>query len=204
MLTPHVICGGAVKILLLLLLSLSCAPQLATFPRPPVIVMPVVADTEVALIDATFNALLFVSRFCLPAMVVAMSTPVKYSWGANRLDWTMAEPDISIDGALTGALHTMLPALIPSRSTLFESASDNVPDAGLIRAHVKVPTVTRDELLKVGCLDANWLDKSVTSAIAMGPVDCCAWLMFWPFTVNVPVTDKFPVMVAPVSVNPNE
>ena len=121
----------------------------------------------------------------------------------------MAEPAISIDGALTGALHTILPAEIPSRSTLSESAIDNVPDAGLIRAHVKVPTVTRDELVRVACFDANWVDRSVTSAIAMGPVDCCAWLMFWPFTVNVPVmlqlplTAKFPVTVAPVSVNPN-
>ena len=121
----------------------------------------------------------------------------------------MAEPDISIDGALTAALHTMLPALMPSRSTLFESASDNVPVVGLIRALVNVPTVTRDELVKLFCFDANWLDKSVTSAIAMGPVDCCAWLTFWPFTVNVPVmlqlpvTAKFPVTVAPVSVNPN-
>ena len=121
----------------------------------------------------------------------------------------MAEPAISIDGALTGALHTILPADTPRRSTLFESAIDSVPDAGLIRAHVKVPTVTRDELVRVLCFDANCVDRSVTSAIAMGPVDCCAWLMFWPFTVNVPVmlqlplTAKFPVTVAPVSVNPN-
>ena len=67
----------------------------------------------------------------------------------------MAEPAISILGALTGALHTILPAEIPSRSTLSESAIDNVPDAGLIRAQVKVPTVTRDELVKVACFDAN-------------------------------------------------
>ena len=65
--------------LLLLETTLSCAPQLAVFPRPPVIVMPVVADTEVALIDATFNALLVVSAFCFAAMVVAMSTPLRYS-----------------------------------------------------------------------------------------------------------------------------
>ena len=63
----------------------------------------------------------------------------------------MAEPAISMDGALTGALQTMLPAEIPMRSTLFESASDKVPDAGLIRAHVRVLTVTRDELLSVFC-----------------------------------------------------
>ncbi len=86
----------------------------------------------------------------------------------------MAEPDISMDGALRGALQTMLPAEIPMRSTLLLSASDNVPDAGLLRAQVKVLTVTRDELVRVACFDANWVDRSVTSAISMGPVLCCA------------------------------
>ncbi len=84
----------------------------------------------------------------------------------------MAEPDISIVGALTGALQTMLPAEIPSRSTLLLSAKLNVPDAGLMRAHVRVPTVIRDELVSVGCFDANCVERSVTSEIAMGPVDC--------------------------------
>ena len=86
----------------------------------------------------------------------------------------MAEPAISIDGALRGALHTTLPAEIPSRSTLLLSAIDNVPDAGLIRAQVRVPIVIKDELVSVGCLLASELVKSVTSEIAMGPVDCCA------------------------------
>ena len=86
----------------------------------------------------------------------------------------MAEPEISIEGALKGALQTILPALIPRRSTLFESASDNVPDAGLIRAHVRVLTVIRDELVSVACFPKSSLDKLVTSEIEMGPVDCCA------------------------------
>ena len=84
----------------------------------------------------------------------------------------MAEPAISIDGALTGALQTMLPAEIPMRSTLSLSASDSVPDAGLTRAHVRVPTVIRDELVSAACFDANCAERSVTSEIAIGPVDC--------------------------------
>ena len=123
---------------------------------------------------ATLKLLFVVSTSCFAAMVVAMSTPLKYSWGANRLDWTMAEPDISMEGALKGALQTILPAEMPRRSTLFESASDNVPDAGLIRAHVRVPTVTRDELVSAACFPASSLDRLVTSEIAIGPLDCCA------------------------------
>ena len=84
----------------------------------------------------------------------------------------MAEPDISIDGALTGALQTMLPAEIPMRSTLSLSASDRVPEAGLTRAHVRVLAVIRDELVSASCFDANCVERSVTSEIAMGPVDC--------------------------------
>ena len=84
----------------------------------------------------TFRLLFVVRASCFAAIVVAMSTPLKYSWGANRLDPTMAEPAISIDGALTGALHTMLPAETPRRSTLLLSAIDKVPVGGLIRAHV--------------------------------------------------------------------
>ena len=63
----------------------------------------------------------------------------------------MAEPAISIDGALTGALNTALPAEIPSRSTLLLSAKLNVPDAGLIRAQVNSLIATIDELLSVAC-----------------------------------------------------
>ena len=78
-----------------------------------------------------------------------------------------------MDGALTGALQTMLPADIPMRSTLFESASDKVPDAGLTRAHVRVLTVITDELVSVFCFPASSLVRLVTSEIAI-VVDCCA------------------------------
>ena len=124
---------------------------------------------------ATFRLLLVVSTSCFAAMVVVMSVPPRYK-GPVRiiLDPITAEPAISIDGADTGALKTALPAEIPSRSTLLLSAKLNVPDAGLTRAQVRVPTVTRDELVSVACFDASWVDRSVMSAIAMGPVDCCA------------------------------
>ena len=137
------------------------------FPFKAVATFPTIGSE----IDATFRAELVVSVSCL---LVDISTPFKYSWGANRLDWTMAEPEISMEGALKGALQTILPALIPNLSTLFESASDNVPDAGLMRAHVRVPTVTRDELLSVFCFPKSSPDSPVTSEIEIGPVDCCA------------------------------
>ena len=156
--------------LLLLLTTLSCAPQVATFPRPPVIVMPVVADT-----DATFNALLVVSAACLAAMVVAMSTPFKYKGPASIMEDPMtAEPATSNDGALREALHTTLPAEIPSRSTLLLSAKLNVPDAGLIRAHVSSLNATMDELVRVACFPESATVSPVTSDMATGPVDCCA------------------------------
>ena len=138
--------------LLLLLLTLSCAPQVATPPRPPVIVMPVVAVTVAAATEFTLNALLLVNAACRAAMVVAMSVPPRYK-GPVRiiLDPMTAEPAISILGALTGALHTMLPAETPSRSTLLLSAKLNVPDAGLIRAQVNSLIATIDELLSVAC-----------------------------------------------------
>ena len=63
--------------LLLLLTTLSCAPFVATPPRPPVIVMPVVADTVAAATDATLKALLDVSAACFPWRVVLMSTPAR-------------------------------------------------------------------------------------------------------------------------------
>ena len=63
--------------LLLLLTTLSCAPFVATLPRPPVIVMPVVADTVAALTDATFRAELVVNAACFDANVVDRSTPAK-------------------------------------------------------------------------------------------------------------------------------
>ena len=67
------------------------------------------------------------------------------------LELMMAEPATSIDGALTGAVNTALPAAMPSRSTPFESARLNVPDAGLIRAQVSSLIATIDELLSVDC-----------------------------------------------------
>ena len=69
------ICGGAVKMLLLLLLTLSCAPDLAVFPRPPVIVIPVVAVTVAALTDPTLRLLLPVIVGCFPVRMVLRSTP---------------------------------------------------------------------------------------------------------------------------------
>ena len=83
-------------------------------------------------------------------------------------------PSTVKDGALTAQLNTALLLDSPSLSTLFESAKLNVPDAGLIRAHVRVPNVTKDELDKTPCFAANCAVRSVTSAIAIGPVDCCA------------------------------
>ncbi len=95
---------------------------------------------------ATFNALLVVSAACFAAMVDAMSTPAKYSGPASiMLDPIMAEPATSIDGALTGAVNTALPAEMPSRSTPFESARLNVPDAGFTRAHVSSDSCSADE-----------------------------------------------------------
>ena len=161
--------------LLLLLTTLSCAPQVATFPRPPVIVMPVVADTVAAATEFTFRALLVVSAACLAAMVVAMSTPFKYKGPASIMEDPMtAEPATSNDGALREALHTTLPAEIPSRSTLLLSAKLNVPDAGLIRAHVSSLNATMDELVNVACLFESAAVSPVTSDMATGPVDCCA------------------------------
>ena len=119
-----------------------------------------------------------------------------------------AEPATSNDGALRGALHTTLPAEIPSRSTLLLSAKLNVPDAGLIRAHVSSLNATMDELVNVACFPESATVSPVTSDMATGPVDCCAWFeMLWPLTVSVPVmlqlplTLKAPVTDAPVSVN---
>ncbi len=54
--------------LLLLLTTLSCAPQVAMLPRPPVIVIPVVAVT-----DATLKAVALVIVACFPFSAVATS-----------------------------------------------------------------------------------------------------------------------------------
>ena len=50
--------------LLFELTTLSCAPQVGTSPRPPVIVMPLLAITAPAFTELTFYALLVVSVFC--------------------------------------------------------------------------------------------------------------------------------------------
>ena len=63
--------------LLLLLLTLSCAPLVDTPPRPPVTVMPVDAVTVAALTDATLRLLLLVSVACFPLRVVLRSTPAR-------------------------------------------------------------------------------------------------------------------------------
>ena len=65
--------------LLLLLTTLSSAPQDDTFPRPPEIRIPVLACTE-----ATLTALLVVSVACLPEIAVATS-PVP----VNETDCTL-------------------------------------------------------------------------------------------------------------------
>ena len=56
--------------LLLLLTTLSGAPFVATPPRPPVIVMPVVAVTVAEATDATLRALLVVNAACFPERAV--------------------------------------------------------------------------------------------------------------------------------------
>ena len=72
--------------LLLLLTTLSSAPLVATPPRPPDTVRPVVAVIVAEVTDATLRAELVVSVGCFAASVVDISTPAKYSRGANRLD----------------------------------------------------------------------------------------------------------------------
>ncbi len=104
--------------LLLLLTTLSCAPLVDTPPRPPVIVMPVVALT-VATDTAELAA-------CLPEMVVLMSTPARYNGPASiMLDPMIAEPLTSMEGALTGHENTAVLAS-PSLSVPPESARRSV------------------------------------------------------------------------------
>ena len=124
-----------------------CFPlrAVATFPVPVIV-------TLAAVTEDTFRAEPVVSVACFSERVVAMSVPLRYSGPVSiMLDPIMAEPATSIDGALTGALNTALPAEIPSRSTLLLSAKLNVPDAGLIRAQVNSLIATIDELVSVAC-----------------------------------------------------
>ena len=68
-----------------------------------------------------------VNVFCLPAMVVAMSVPPRYSGPVSiMLDPIMAEPATSIEGALTGAENTALLLVSPSLSVPPESARRRV------------------------------------------------------------------------------
>ena len=103
--------------LLLLLTTLSSAPLVATPPRPPDTVMPVVAVIVAAATDPTLRLLLEVSAACLPAMIVLMSTPARYSGPASSiLDPIIADPPTSMEGALTGHENTALLLVSPNLS----------------------------------------------------------------------------------------
>ena len=163
-----------------LVVSEACFPLIALAMSPmPVNVMLLDALKVDAATEFTLTALLVVNVFCFAPTAadisVMMSVPPKYRGPVMRAELPqIKEPDTSKDGAVTGAENTALLAEIPSRSTLLLSAKLNVPDAGLIRAHVRVPNVTKDELDKTPCFAANCAVKSVTSAIAIGPDDACA------------------------------
>ena len=123
---------------------------------------------------ATLMVELVVKAFCFAAIVVAMSTPLRYNGPASiMLDPMMAEPATSIDGALTGAENTALPAAIPNLSTPLLSAKLKVPDAGFTRAQVNSDICTIDEDVSVACFPASADVSPVTSAMAT-VVDCCA------------------------------
>ena len=142
------------------------------------------------------NVLLDVNVFCLAPTAadirVVMSVPFKYTGPVMRaLLPHMTLPLTSKDGILMAQLKVALLLVSPSRSMLFESAKLSVPDAGLIRAHVRVPNVTEDELDTTPCFAANCADRSVTSEMAIGPVDAEKSLnrsrTLIPLTVNWPV-----------------
>ena len=142
--------------------------------NPPLCVL-----SAVVVMLEMLNVLLVVNVFCFAPTAadisVIMSAPPKYRGPVMRAELPqIKEPDTSKDGAVTGAENTALLAEIPSRSTLLLSAKLNVPDAGLIRAHVRVPKVTKDELDKTACFWLRAVSSPTTSDIATGPVDCCA------------------------------
>ncbi len=160
-----------------LVVSEACFPLIALAMSPmPVNVMLLDALNVDAATEFTLTALLVVNVFCLALTAaeikVMISVPPRYSGPVIRapLPHTML-PVMSKDGALTAQLNTALLLDSPSLSTLFESAKLNVPVEGLLRAHVRVPNVTKDELDKTACFAANWAVKSVTSAMAIGPMD---------------------------------
>ena len=82
-------------------------------------------------------------------------------------------PDTSRDGALTGHENTAVLDK-PSLSVPPLSARLKVPDAGFIRAQVSTLRLTKDELVSVACFPSSAAVNPVTSAMATGPVDCCA------------------------------
>ena len=123
----------------------------------------------------TVSGVLALNALNLLSNVVCKSTPAKYSGPASiMLDPIMAEPATSIDGALTGAENTAAPAARPSRSTPFESARLNVPDAGFTRAQVSSDSCSELEEVSVACFPASAAVSPVTSAMPTGPEDDCA------------------------------
>ena len=105
------------------------------------------------------------------AMVVRMLVPFRYKTGTSKDEPITAEPLMSIEGAVTGAENTALPAEIPSRSTPSGSAKLRVPDAGFTRAQVSWLRLSTDELVSVACFCASASVSPVTSPMAAGPVD---------------------------------
>ena len=71
--------GAAVKMLLVLLTTLSCAPLVDTPERPPVTVMPVVEVRVAVATDPTLTELLVVNAACFVERVVLKSTPARYN-----------------------------------------------------------------------------------------------------------------------------
>ena len=82
-------------------------------------------------------------------------------------------PDTSRDGALTGHENTAVLAS-PNLSVPPLSAKLNVPVAGFTREQVNTDSCTEDEESSVACFPASAAVSPVTSAMATGPVDCCA------------------------------
>ena len=113
----------------------ACSSRLATISRPRMSPLAVTPALQVTLVTDSCEVEL-IEAPAFAEINDVMSVPFRYNGPAKtRLDEMVAEPLISIDGAVTGHENTaVLPS--PSRSTLFESAKLNVPDAGFIRAQV--------------------------------------------------------------------
>ena len=139
------------------------------------------------------------------AMVVMMLVPFKYNGPAKiMLDEMVAEPLMSIDGALTGQEKTALLAEIPSRSTLLASAKDNVQDDGLIRAQLSSLSCNTEVEPNNACFPAKAEVSPDTSlmvtvvVVDAAFVSCCS--TFTPLTVNAPVTVQLPFTARPVCI----